>query len=643
MEQYNFAQTGRTARVNLTTHEIKVEDYGHYIKDYFGGSGLAAKILYDELKDGTGPLDPENKIIFSAGALIGTLAPGACKMAVSTLSPMTGGWGTGSSDSYVAMELKNAGYDNIIVEGKAEKPCYIFVNNGIIEIRDAKKLWGKTTWETLEAIREELKDDSLHIVSIGPAGENLVRGACIIQDKSRAFGRCGQGAVMGSKNLKAVVARGSIPIRIYDKERFLKRVLECRDRINNNPNTENFRKYGTMGIFEHKQHICAIPYKNFQYTALPDEIVDKVNPKQLVDKYETARQSFPGCAIGCSRHLHITDGPYKGLKTEANQWEIMGAVEAKLGVTEATFMPMSNALCNQLGIDVDLVGGAIGWAMECYERGIITEADTGGIALKWGDQKTILKLIEMIARREGFGNILAEGCARAADTVGEHSKYYALNIKKQDLYESLRASNAWCLGVVTSTRGGGHTTGTPVSEQMFAIDNEKAMKIFGVDNAGNPLDYHGKAELVYYFEVLHRACNSFGICHQNTVWNNLDYMNIEDITEIISAATGIEFTLEKMRENAMRILNTEKALNNRFTDFDRKDDMPTDRELNEPIKTGALKGWKFDIDKFNTMLDRYYEMHGWDKETSFPTRSTLEALGLKHIADDMEKIGKLGK
>jgi len=634
---------GKTLRVNLTNGDIRVEDNTEYFRQWLTASGYAAKIIYDEVKDWVTPFDPSNKIIFSSGVLIGTPAPGACKMNISTIGPMTGGWATGSSDSYVGMQLKHAGYDAIIVEGRSRLPCYLWVSDEGVEIRDATHLWGKTTWETLDAIREENNDPKLHVISIGPAGENLVRGACVIQDRNRAFGRCGTGAVIGSKNLKAIVCKGKMPIEVADRERFMKAAQECRKRILDCEETKKFRKYNTLGCFPKKQEMGAIPYKNSQECVFPEDTDVSMDPTLVVDKYSVAKQSFPGCPIGCGWYAEITDGPYKGLVTEGNVWEPFGTIVGRCAVREPTFMVKISAYCNQLGVDFNLVGNSVAWAMECYQRGILTKEDTDGLALEWGDEKVILELARKIAYRQGFGNILAEGCKRASEIIGRNSGYYAIHMKGQDLYECMRGSNAWALGAAVSTRGGGHTTGTCGWEQAGYIDVDKAYELTGVKNVNDATSYEGKAEITYQFEVLHRINNSTGVCHQNTIYNKLDYLNLDDFAELISAATGYELTTRDLEEIAMRQLNMEKAINLRFTNFDRRDDMPPLREQLEPLRKGKMDGWKLDMDKWNDMLDRYYELHGWDKETGFPRRSTLEKLGLGYVADELEKRGKLGK
>ena len=633
---------GRTLRLNLSNGWSRIEDLTADFEDYMGH--YAMKILYEECPDWVTPFDPRNKIILSCGPLLGTLAPGACKMSISTIGPVTNGWATGSSDSHVGLEMKAAGFDNLIIEGKSRELGYLYLTEDGVEIRDAAFLKGKTTWETLEALREEFHDPELHILSIGPAGEYLSRNACVIQDKNRAFGRCGTGAVFGSKNVKAIVCKGNQPVQVADPERFFKCVESIRKRIKASPVSRTMGKYGTLSAFPRKQEICGIPYKNFQYCKMPDEVEPHMNPMDLIDKYQISRQGFPGCVLCCGREICISEGKYKGFKTNMNQWEIMGAIMGKLCVHNLDFMPVINTRCNQLGIDVDVVGGAIGWAMECYDRGILTKEDTGGLEIKWGDEEMILKLADMMAYREGFGDLLAEGSARAAELFGHDTDYYAINVKKQDLYELLRSSNGWALGTLTSTRGGGHTTGTPTCEQSSTeMSDETTMRVMGVtaQQALDPEEYEGKAKVVYYHEILHRMCNSLGICLFNTVHWDIEFTNVEDLAELTSAALGREITPQMMEDAAMRQLNIEKALNLRYTNFDRKDDCPPPREMEE-VPTGSRKGWKIDPDKYNHMLDEYYAMHGWDPKTSYPTRAVYEKYGLGKIADDMEKIGKLG-
>lgn len=636
-----YAYAGKILRVNLSNGNISTEPTSRYAREWLGASGIAAKIIYDEVKPWVTPYEPENRLIIGAGALVGTMAPGASRINANSLSPMTGGWGSSNSDSRFGGELKYAGYDSIIIEGKAHTPVYLSIKDDKVAIRDASQLWGKNTWETVDAIRDEHRDDDIHTVSIGPAGENLVRGACIIQDKGRAMGRCGLGAVMGSKNLKAIAVRGTGGIRVAEGARFMKAVDDFRNMIKTKSGTRDlWHRLSTPGILPTKQKVCGIAFKNHQFLCLPEDMFKGINVEAIYAKHKVRNVNYPACAIGCSRYFEVKDGPYAGLKTEGYQWEVFGTIQTKLAIYEPTFAIKVNAYCNQMGIDVDAAGGTIGWAMECYQRGILKESDTDGMKLEWGDAEVVLELIRKMCYREGFGNLLAEGCARAADIIGKGSSYYAINIKGQDLYEPCRGAIGWCLGATTSTRGGGHTTGAPVHETIPGFNPERGMKIFGIDR-NDPLAYEGKAKLVNFFEDLHRVANSLGICHWNTVYLDLWHLGFPEIAELYSAATGWETSVDELKRMAKRQLNIEKAFNLLHTNFDRKDDYPTPRDMNEPIPTGEVAGWKMDRKSFDALLDEYYELHSWDKETSFPTRKCLEDLDLKYVADDLDKIGKL--
>jgi aldehyde:ferredoxin oxidoreductase len=276
----------------------------------------------------------------------------------------------------------------------------------------------------------------------------------------------------------------------------------------------------------------------------------------------------------------------------------------------------------------------------------LTKKDTDELKLEWGDTGVILELIRKMAYRQGFGDILAEGSAQAADIIGKGSSYYAMHIKRMDIYEVLRGAIAWALGTTTSTRGGGHTTGSPLIETYIVTDPrlpQKAKEVYGIETANHATAYEGKAKLTEFFECMHRVNNSLGICHFNTIWTNPWHPGFPEMAELYSAATGWETSEDDLRRITRKQLNLEKAFNLLRTNLDRKDDYPTQRALNEPIPSGRVAGWKMEKSDWDKLLDDYYELHGWDKETSYPTRKCLEDLDLKDVADDLERIGKLGR
>lgn len=638
-----YAYAGNVLRIDIGDGSFTFEPTAKYAREWLGGSGTAQWILYNEVKPWVTSYDPANLLIFSVGPLVGTLAPGGSRISADSINPVTNGVGSSNSDSFFGGQLKCAGFDHIILRGRSRQPVYLWIDNDHIEIRDASHLWGMTTWETSDAIKGELGDDKeIYTLSIGPAGENLVRGACIIQEKGRAMGRCGMGSVMGSKNLKAVAVRGTGAIEVADPDKFMEAILRIKERFPKAKAAMLYETLGSPGITPGKQEKCGFPYKNFQDLRLPKAHYDQIDYEKFVQKYEVRVQGYPACPMPCSHYFQIHDGKYAGLETEGFQFEQFANFCGKLAVADTTFVPKMSAYCNQMGIDIDVPSGSIAWAMECFQRGILTEKDTQGIKIEWGDEAVILELTEMICHRQGFGSILAEGCAKAADIIGKGSDYYAMHVKGQDLYEVMRSAIGWALGSCVSTRGGGHTTGAPLSETFASLDEKKAFEVLGITTANQPLTYEGKAQMVSFFECMHRVSNALGICHFTTVWLDISLQGLPELAEIYSAATGWETCAEDFKRITTRLINIEKAFNLRRTNFGRKDDYPPPRVLDEPIPSGQYAGFHPKREKWDKLLDEYYEIHGWEKNTGFPTRKTLEDLDLKQVADDLAKIGKLG-
>jgi aldehyde:ferredoxin oxidoreductase len=640
--QDSHAYAGKILRVDLNSRTTSIEPTVNYARDWLGGSGIGVWILYNEVKPRVTAYSPANRLIFGAGALVGTLTPGASRLSVDSKNAKTSGIGTSNSDSHFAPELKFAGYDSIVFQGKARTPVYLWINDDRVQVRNAAHLWGKTTWETVDSIRSELGDEDIQVVSIGPAGENIVPAACIIQGKGRAMGRCGTGSVMGSKTLKAVAVRGSGSITIADPARFMNAVDEARKLFEQCPTSAKFMQFGTPGLISPIQDRCGIPYKNCQNFQLPAESFNKLRTDIEKRKYMVRNLGYMGCPAPCGHSYAIDQGPYTGLKTEGFQFEALSDFAGRLAVDDLGFVIKANAYANQLGLDIDNSSIPIAWAMECFQRGILGKDDLDGLEPGWGNTEAILELMRRIAWREGIGNILGEGCAHAAEVFGKGSEYYAQNIKGQDLFEVCRGDVGWSLGVCTATRGGTHTTGAPFCEKSFEFNKELAKRVYEIPTSVNVVDYEGKANLVSFYEKLTRIDNCLGICLIDSACENPVLPSFPEIAEIYSAATGWETTIDDLKRTATRILNVEKAFNLLHTNFDRKDDYPTQRDLEEPIPSGPKKGWKLDRERWDSLLDEYYEMHNWDKKTGFPTRKCLEDLGLREVAKDLEKAGKLG-
>jgi aldehyde:ferredoxin oxidoreductase len=645
-----YGYTGKILRMDLMTGETSIEPTARYAKEWIGGSGLAQWIIYNEVKSGVAPYEPANRFIIGAGPLNGTLAPGASRVTADSKGPLTGGVASSNADGHFSAELKFAGYDSLVFQGRASRPVYLWIHDDRIELRDASHLWGKTTWEADDLIKYELHDERVQVMCIGPAGENLARGACIIVNKGRACGRCGLGGVMGSKLLKAIAVRGTGGVKIADPKRFMRAAEYLRKAFIHENENSRFIKYGTMALLEGKQETCGLTYKNFQYLDLPADAFLRLRTaiEEWQRNYRVRILGYPACPRPCDRYFRLDRGPYAGLECQGVQVEALQGYAGKLAVNDPDFIIKINAYCNQLGLDVDSPAGAIGWAMECYEKGILKESDTDGLSLRWGDTDVIMELTRKIAYREGFGNMLAEGCFRAARLLGRGSEYFALHLKGQDLYEAIRSSIGWGLGVCVSTRGGGHTTGAPATTAIEAaskVDEDLARLVertYGVRTLGDRLAFEGKAELVGYFERLHRVNNALGVCHYVTTWAHPSYLGFPELAELYSAATGWETTGDDLKKCAEKILHVEKAFNILHAGFSRNDDYPPQRCLEEPVPRGSIAGFRLGKERWDRLLDEYYEMHGWDTTTGFPTRAGLEALDLGSIANDLENAGKLG-
>jgi aldehyde:ferredoxin oxidoreductase len=365
-------------------------------------------------------------------------------------------------------------------------------------------------------------------------------------------------------------------------------------------------------------------------------------PEAYYNNYWVRDLGYMGCPLACSKYYRINDGPYAGTATEGFELQTLNSIAGKLAIDYFPAVVKAFTLLNQLGVDIDSSTTAISWAVECFEKGILTEKDTDGMKLQWGDHQMVMELIRKQAYREGFGNLLAEGSKFAADIVGKGSSYYAIHNKGQDLYEEGRSIIAWGFGAWVATRGGGHTTGGPSCEIFTAIDKkleETAKARFGVTTL-DPMSYDQKDKLVFYFERLQELNNSMGICMLASAWQEPSSMSFDEVTELYSAATGIEKSKEELIYIADRIFNLEKAFNVLHAGLGRKDDYPPERCLKEPV-TGPLGGFQLTKEEYDKLLDSYYALHGWDPSTGLQTGECLEGLNLADVADRLSQAGKL--
>lgn len=637
-----YAYAGKILRINLSNRRITTESTVKYADRFLGGRGINQWILYKEVRPKIWPFDPANRLIFGTGVLVGTCAPAAGRYTVDSKNVFTGGVGSANSGGHFGPELKFAGYDNLVIHGRSRKPCYLWIDDDTVKIRNAEHLWGKTTWETDDIIRENLGDEDVQIASIGPAGENLVRAACIINNGARAAGRCGLGAVMGSKNLKAIAVRGTGGISVADPARFMRVVEELWQRIEGDDVMKSLRQWSTALIPEADQAISSNPVRNFQDGYWDPEKIKKTSSKVLIGEYSVRNLACFGCPVACSHYLKISKGEFAGVEGEGFECNTLHDLGCKLDIDNLSAIIKIHVLCGQYGLDVDNTGGVIAWAMECYEKGILKKEDTDGLELDWGNYKATIELVRKIALREGFGDLLAEGSKRASEMIGRGSEKYSMNIKGQELYETLIPTIGWGLGPIVSARGGGHLRGAPICEFPYlALSPEEGEKYFGIPTAGDRKTYEGKAKLVIYFQNLKAIVDCFNICYFPTQWYSPPLINMVDLAKLFSTATGRELSAEDLREIGERITNVEKAYNVR-EGIRKKDDWPPERFF-EPIPSGPAKGESLHREKLSGAIEEYYELMGWDTETGIPTRRKLEELGLKEVEEDLDKLGLLAR
>lgn len=628
---------GTILRVDLNTWKISLESAEPY-KEWIGGIGVAERILYNEVKPWVNPYDPENRFIIATGALSGMLFPGAGRIAAVTKSPMTAGIASGNSGGAFAPNLRYAGFEYIIFEGRSIKPVYLFIKNGKAELRDAGEVCGLPVKETVDYL-ESKHGTQISTMCIGPAGEHLVRFACVTIDRNRVIGKCGFGAVMGSKNLKAVVADGSDgSVTPADPIRFMQKVNDIYDRIDKNQNYQSLMKYGTLCHILGKYKTGGFSFRHGQDMHISDDMVAGYNPDHLVQKYRVYQSSCAGCPVGCQNHHRILEGKYAGLIMGGTPYNSVLNFGTKLDITDFGFCIEATWLCNNLGMDMDAVAELIAWLMECNEKGLIHDSDVDGKAPIWGDKELSLDLIRKMAYREGIGDVLAEGVARTSTLFDQRTRYFASHIKGNDLYEIIRPLIGYGFGAAVSTRGGSHVLGSPLCEssKFNKEEQEVAFKKFGVKTYNDSLAYEGKAEMVKYYDSLTRACSSMGLCVFVSDWQQIQMLDLNDLADLLYCANGMEISTDELRKRMLALINLEKVFNYCHAGFIREDDMPIEREFQEKVKSGPAKGAILDHKKWNEMLSRYYEIHGWDIETGIPTAETLHEYGLDDLVPDIE-------
>ena len=591
--------------INLTEESFEWKEINdESIEYYLGGRGLGARYLIDNLAPGTDALGPENILSFWSSPLIGTGAMSVVKLCGVTKSPTTGTILMSLMGGYAATELRAAGVDALIFTGKAIRPVYLTIIDGKVELKDASNLWGKFTSDTAMTIREELNLQKSRILTIGPAGEKL-NGFASILEGGNAMGRGGIGAVMGSKNLKAIVVSGQIRPQVVDNERFSAKVKLINKKYIESP---VIRLYGSMGTPSHVEEVNVnrfFPTRNYQSNYFDD--YEKVDGATLYERFVQKRVTCSGCLVRCRRYSQVTEGKYKGTSTEGPEYESLWALSGNCGNNSLEAVLAANYLCAEYGMDTISTGSAISFAMECCEKGILTKADVDGLDLVFGNGDAMVEMIRHIGERSGFGDILANGTKKAAEIIGKGSIEYSMQVKGLEMaaYDP-RTIKGMGLGYATSPRGACQERGFPPKET------------WGRGGVVDRLVYEGKAAMIIEEQHVTAVKDALGFCVLSSVG-----MDLTDLAEYFSAATGMEKSVADLMEIGERICNIERMFNVRES-FTRKDDSLPKRLLKEPV---LAPDGNYHVVDLNRMLDEYYPLRGWDEEGR-PTDETLSRLRL---------------
>jgi aldehyde:ferredoxin oxidoreductase len=621
----HYAFMGKILRVNLSTGEVAVEDLREdWARKFIGGAGLATRYHYDEVPAGIDPLSPENKLIFMTGPLTGTASASASRYSVVAKSPQTGLWGQSNSGGSFGPALKRSGYDGIIFEGASSQPVYLKIEQGSAELCDASSLWGKSVPETDDLLQQSSRH-KYTVACIGPAGENLVRFAAIMNNKHRAAGRCGLGAVMGSKHLKAIACHGNSPPLIADESSFRTSAKQQIDYLNESIMKVGFDTFGTNMLSDMVNVRGGYPTNNWQEGVFDD--IELVNAQALTDKVLVRGINCFACPVSCGRETRISEGKWASNHGEGPEYETTNTLGAMCGVSDMNAITMANYRCNEYGLDTISAGATIAFAMECFQRGILTHAHTDGLDLRFGDADLVVNLIEKIARREGVGDLLAEGSRIMSQKLGGGSEHFAMHVKGLELpaYDP-RAAKITGLGYVTANRGGDHMTGyiqgpTFVDLPFLIIDESFIKDPF----VANPQE----AKILVDLEDALTAMDALGGCKFMGV-----LLTAQDIATLVSAATGWDFGVEEFRTCGERIYNLTRAYCVR-EGLNRSMDILPERLHKDPLPDGPAQGMVIERETLEMLKDAYYDFRGWDKATGIPSPEKMAALGLEELVKDL--------
>lgn len=628
-----YGYWGRILRVDLSSRKTWVQEFDEaWARKYVGGRGIAAALLWDETGPDTDPLGPDNRLVFACGPVTGMPVAGAGRSHVMARSPLTGGYGESSAGGGFGPQMRHAGYDAIVVQGVADRPVYLWVHDGEVQLCDAQHLWGLPTGLAQDRILAEVGDPKAIVVAIGPAGERRQPLASIIAEKHRASGRTGMGAVMGAKNLKAVAVRGTSrppAANLEGLRELAKRIVRL---TMDGARGQAIRQYGTaLGIMGH-QAMGILPTENFRRGVFSG--AKNISAEAMAERYTVGRYACPHCPIGCARKVTIPNGPFGPVGPEYGgpEYETLAAFGSNCLVDNLEAIAQANQLCNMYGMDTISIGSTIAWAMECYERGLLTAADLDGLELRWGDAAAMVALVRKMGEGEGAGALLAQGVLRASQAVGGGSADFAMQVKGLEVpFHEPRGKVAVALMYATAPRGAVHTGYAHDTD----FEQENSMPELGIVEKLSRFSIAGKPPLMKLTNDATIALELMGTCGI-PVSPIRSPIRIDISLDVLRCVTGWDMDMDEFVRAGERANNLARAFNVRLGKARNADTLP--KRFTEPLPDGPSAGHRITPADFEAMLDEYYQVRGWDAN-GVPTRAKLSELDLDHLADSLEVTG----
>ncbi|SDM10000.1 aldehyde ferredoxin oxidoreductase family protein [Halarsenatibacter silvermanii] len=625
---------GKILKVDLSSQEYTIDEHGEkFYRKYIGGRGIALYYMHKELDPSADPYSPENMLVFAGSILVGAQGPAIPRLTVCGKSPLTGGFGESEAGGYWAPELKQAGFDAVVVTGRADNPVYLWIKDGEVEFKDARRLWGKVTGEVQKTIREDLGDERIHVAQIGPGAENQVRYGNITNKLGHFNGRCGLGAVMGAKNLKALAVRGTQGIELADKEK----VLEINRWVAREgmeiPVAKIMHESGTWTATRGNQEAGALPTDNWNKSQF--EGIDNIDDESWQESFAEEGRGCFACPIRCKRVVEVDDDDIQvDSKYGGPEYETVGAMGSILGVESKKVIAKANELCNKYTLDTISTGMTIAFAMECYENGLLTREDCDGLELKFGNEEVVLPMIRKIATREGIGDLLAEGTKEAAKRIGGGAEKYVYHVKGQEApMHDPRVKTGVGLQYALANYGADHMK-APHDTDFTREDSYglQSLKPIGLYEAVDPLALDAEKVRVFYnLEIYWTLIDITGCCCFGYVPSGP--VSIEKTLDLIKAVTGEYISLKELMDAAERSIDMARVFNNKIG-FTPEDDSLPDIFF-EDFADGPHEGeGGIDKEDFQKAVELYYEMMGWDPKTARPSKAKLVKMGIDWIRED---------